>query len=332
MKKTLTAVASAVLATFILSSANADVLGTSVAKISNFLIKDDAGNVIDESQLVDLSFDSTAGATATLGGVSEAIDGATDSNSDGIDFPTKNSGATETPPGNDLCVGDCTGIIGPAANDNSFTVLDSATVQAAGQGSYSWADQLESGAPITGLTDSSGNPVSTGATVGNASYVYLDDSSSNDGSADSNNNLNASWDFVTNTDFAFLNFSFILDWGLVAFVDELETDAFATVNVSINFDLVDEFGNLLLNETTVNLALSRDELNNDPIQEISAGVSNSAQSFNTLGPIVANRTYTLTARINTNVDADRVGVPEPEILALLGLGFLGLGAVRRRMK
>jgi len=164
---------------------------------------------MDVADFSTIDFTSTADADATLNGTSESITNASDNTSGGIDFPIENGGGVETPFGNNLCVGDCSGdLIGASLNNNEFANIDKAMIDASNANSgtvdYAWADQLEAGAPISGIpnpdyddTQPAGpsNPefVTDPAHVGNSSYSKVD--GVGDGGANSDNGLNSQFEF-----------------------------------------------------------------------------------------------------------------------------------------
>ncbi len=324
MKKTALALAaSASLALLAAQPAQAYVMASAMVNMSNFLIKKADGTIMDAGDFDFLTFTTSADYAVDLTGFGN-VGGSGSSFTSSIDFPP-------------LCLG---AACNPILPDNSFPKLFAPPVT----GNYVAADQLETGAPITGLSGFGG----LGAHVANGSYAGLDVGTVF-ASADSNNNLNASFIFKLNQAGG-VSFSFDVDAFLQvavsAFPDE-RFPAFATASYQMDFSLTnlsaggiavwnyapDLFGDgiktLSLNAP---LPFNVQNVRNTCFDGVNIPTlfSNAVcnKSFTGATPGLNNTDlYQLSARIQTNVDALRVS--EPGMLGLLGLGLVGLGLARR---
>lgn len=302
-----TALATGLIAFAFSGALQASVSAMSMIEMSNFVAKGSNGVVLDVSDFQVLDFTSTADMDVALGAATDTF------NNPG--------GATNTLVA-PLCVGSC-----PTIADDAYPVISGPATT-----NYTTADLIENGAPITGLAGY-GNP----AHIANASYVGIA-TGSLAGSANSNNNLNASWTFQL-AQATGITFEFDVRAYLEAFVSGTEVvPSFATAAYQFAITIVDltlgtsilDFNPALLNGTASLNSLAAVDITNTAGKH-AIGVATSLLGVSV--PTVAlNNTslYQLSARINTNADASRVAVPEPSVIGLLGLGLLGAGFASRK--
>ena len=317
----------------VFSTAQAGAFAESIVEISNLTFtKNSTGILLDRSDFASDSFTSNANTLATLNGSS-----ATDDSPTGPKFSS-----------------DLFSIKGaPTAgySDNDFTAFSGSPT-----GNYSIGDQFENGSPVggyfvdgvTGAIVTAGTlgavPVTTGATLKNASYVGLENGGT--GSADSNNGLAAKFQF---TGFAGI---IDIDFGISAYLetfldigDAIPSAADASFSVIFSLKEVGVFGAAELIKTNGTSDTGTfDPISGSFIQTSAASAVGSGFGAGLVGfgpgvPFVdnfhlstelldSNREYQLSARILTAADA--AAVPEPSLLALMGLGLLSITAIRKR--
>jgi len=280
------------------------VSATAVIDMTNFQILGSDGQVLDATEDFDtLTFTGTADVDVSLGAATD--------DASGTNPPTN---PLDLGP---LCLGDC-----PVISNNVFPVISGPPTS-----TYSTADQNESGAPIAGIPG-----FSTGASVGNASYVAID-AGNDDASANTNNNLNANWVFTLLQDGG-ITFRFDMRAYLEAHVAGLEVfPSFATAGYSVRFTITDmTTGNDVFTwrPDGASGGIVGGIVNSDPFDlvitvsvnaPLPLGVDRTITGDHTLGtastgtfsattdPLSADTLYQLSARVDVNADALRVEVP-----------------------
>lgn len=325
-----------------LGNANANVIATAAIEFTDFRIYGQitggAFRQLDAADFDTLIFNSTADADATLFGTTEAITGAIDGDNFGIDFPNPPypGGTTQSPPGNDLCVGDCGGALVGTLNDNGYPHIDAAAVAGAALGSYSWSDQSEIGSPITGQTDGLGVPVAPQADVGNGAFSHISDTDSGNGGANSDNGLNATFEFVPSFDLDFIEVEFTIDSFAYAFLSAVESIGLAKADTLYALNLPGFSWDFLIggapipgNPSVPLIIGGNSALKQTPgtSMSVTPGAPVTLRYRTTTG-LLAGSQYDLDARLEANTEVKRI--PEPAVLGLMGLGMLGFGAMRRR--
>jgi len=284
-------------------------LASAVVTIDNFLVSK-GGVTLNVADFNTLTFTSSSDVGTSLGG---PLTGVSSSSSDGalIDLYSAK------------------GVPGPA--DNSFPELSAGSGVIGPVGSnFAVADTFEYGSPIGGLAA----PLFTdpAAFLGVASYVSL--TGNGDGSAQSNNSLEAKFTFSLLVA-GVLDFAFDANPYIETYLSS-GAQGVAASNLSIFFSLEDAAGNSVLDNTTspfidplLNFNFQGGRSSSAPgsgVSRIQFAGGSLPLGFSTLA-LDANKEYSLTARMNATADARFV--PEPESLALFGIGLLGFAASMR---
>lgn len=294
------------------SAAQADVMASAVAQLTNFEIHHSGGAILDyTTDFSALTFTSTGGYAGTLPGT-----------------PGYNASSSAAPV--DLaktCVGNgCAAWNAAYGAENSFTHLSAPPA-----GNYSAADQLEAGAPIANLPGGFLAP----ATVSSAAYAGLTTQNALS-HATATNNLNSSFVFsLAGSGALDFNFDFSVYLQTAVTSDE-KFPGFATAAFQQGFTLTNlSAGGAVVwtisAPTNIN-AISVDTSSlNAPLPIDVETIYSGSQSFSFTTPVLAAGTlYQLSARTNANADVQRI--PEPGELALLGIGLIGMTLVMARRR
>lgn len=309
-----------VLSVGIQTTANAGVLATSVLELNNFRIYLDSAkqNIADKSNFNLLTPSSSAQIAVTYNKVG-VLPQSDDQPNGQIDLPLVCGG-----PG-------CPGIV-----ENAFPYI---TGNPTGL-NFVAADQREMGSPITGLLNKDGTPITGAASVRSASYVYLPSQAALSNTAATDNELNTEFIFSLSQNRA-LTFSFDASiYQDVVVTADLSVGSKATTSSAFLFVLRDLTTTPGAEGLTPEFRIEPPQFNHVEGRSTPLATGDKFYGAGPNAPITvtgisattntlfANHTYQLQGTLKTN--AAGLNVPEPGVLALLGIGLLGFGLSKRR--
>lgn len=303
----------------VVGQAQAGALATSVVEFTNFEIfrisSTDNSNLgqLDASNLTNLTYTNSADVLASFIGGGTDTDGGSGTP---LDLYASVGVDTSTATGNGIY------------DDNDFAQLSSSSGLPNSSGNFAISDTNEQGFPITGL----GNP--TNADVQTASYVSL--SGSAEGTSQSNNELTASFSFTAQTS-DFLLFEFDVATFVEAYLDLGEiADSKASASWAITLQLENLTNPSFILDVDLGCSASRTAPGGStgtPTHGLGSGDCGLAASdiqALTTSALTVGDTYEFNASVVTRADAKVV--PAPGVMALMGLGLLGMSGVRRAQK
>jgi len=314
------------------AASHASALATSTLDMTNFEILHSNGTIFDTTDFNPLVPASSASISAAYNSAVGTTAAAGPSATGQIDLSP-------------VCQGpDCPGVA-----NNTFPALTAPPTA-----NFVAADQNESGAPVSGLKDAGGNPISTGATVQSGSWAVLAGQAPGPNTSSANNQLNSSWRFaLAGADSMTFKFDASLYQEAFTSLDSVFPSS-AQTSSQFFIKITDQnTGAVLFNWSPngvngdgvgataesdpfdLNAGISRNSPFNGQslLPGETAGTPLSGSFSATTGVLAANDlsgnpiTYRLDATLKTTAAA--VSVPEPGILALMGIGLVGMAATQR---
>lgn len=300
------------------SAAYADALVSGVVQLENVLIQSGGVTLTNGTEISVLSYTQTANADVSLNAA------------------TYSSGPVNTTPSDIAvkCFGDCSGApaAGPTALQNNLFPIYS-TALGNPSSTFAYVDQVESGAPVNGITG-----LLTPATVSVGGAVSL--VGNNVGDANANNLLTSQFTFISLVNLV-VDVTYDAKYYLEAYVtpglDPSLIAEFASGTSYVQWELVDENTGTQQNwEPQLGDSGNAFDLNDSAFRQDPVGGNDpftptgvkATGTFTHAFNLIAGHIYTLNGRMGINLDAK--SIPEPSVMALLGLGLLGLGLMRRR--
>ncbi|MDF1582435.1 MAG: PEP-CTERM sorting domain-containing protein [Methyloprofundus sp.] len=200
-------------------------------------------------------------------------------------------------------------------------------------GNFSASASNDTGAPISGFPDSN-SPVTANADLHNASYASLDTLEGSAGTS-SSSTLASTFTFTSLVSGS-MTFTFDVGAYIDAFLSAGAAQS-AVASWNVGFTLIDTTTNTIAGFFNAGDSISNN-LPGSGINEVGAlnstlnglgEVNTVTNSFITQN-LVAGNIYQLTAVQGTRTQVERVAVPEPSLLALLGIGLVGMAGVTSR--